>query len=123
MELENLEIYEISMELSDKIWTIVTTWKYFEKDTIGKQWVRAADSVSANIGEGFGRFHYKDSKHFYYFARGSLYETKTWTIKAKQRNLIESEDFQQLETEIKNLTIKLNKFIKIIGQKTNHDNE
>lgn len=52
------------MNFSDKVWNIVCKWEYFAKDTIGKQWVRAADSVAANISEGFGRFTGKDSKNF-----------------------------------------------------------
>ncbi|MCU0369845.1 MAG: four helix bundle protein [Bacteroidales bacterium] len=91
MDLKSLEIYKISMEIGEQIWLLVDQWKYFEKDTIGKQLVRAADSVAANISEGFGRFHYNDSKHFFYFARGSLYETKTWIEKARNRNLIPDE--------------------------------
>ena len=53
--LEKLEVYNLAEEFSDKIWNIVITWKIFEKDTIGKQMVRAADSISANISEGYGR--------------------------------------------------------------------
>ena len=55
MKLEDLEIYNLSMDLSDKIWEAIRQWDYFAKDTIDKQWCRATDSVSANISEGFGR--------------------------------------------------------------------
>jgi four helix bundle protein len=71
MKLEELQVYQLSMEIGEKIWS------YFEKDTIGKQLVRAADSVAANLSEGFGRFHFKEAKNFSYYSRGSLYETKT----------------------------------------------
>jgi four helix bundle protein len=37
----------------------VIKWDYFLKDTIGKQLVKAADSVAANLSEGFGRYHFK----------------------------------------------------------------
>jgi len=43
--------------------------------------IKAVDSVAANISEGFGRYHYKEAKHFSYYSRGSLYETKTWLTK------------------------------------------
>lgn len=58
VNLEELEIYKLSMEIAEEIWFIITRWNYFEKDTIGKQLIRAADSISANISEGFGRYHY-----------------------------------------------------------------
>ncbi len=82
MKIEDLEIYNLSMNLSDKIWNLVCQWEYFAKDTVGKQWVRAADSIDANISEGFGRFTSKDSKNFYIIARGSMQESKTWLTKA-----------------------------------------
>jgi len=43
------------LKLGEKIWQIVAEWDYFQKDTVGKQWVKASDSVGANISEGFGR--------------------------------------------------------------------
>ena len=58
--LTDIEIYIISEELSNQIWGIVKQWHYFEKETLGKQLVRAADSISANIAEAFGRYHDKD---------------------------------------------------------------
>ena len=61
--LEDLEVYQIAETFSNEIWAIVLEWNYFAKDTVGKQLVRAADSISANIAEGFGRYHYKDNKN------------------------------------------------------------
>jgi four helix bundle protein len=46
---ENLEVYQLAEQLSDSTWQVVQQWEYFEKDTIGKQLVRAADSIGANI--------------------------------------------------------------------------
>jgi len=119
MKLEDLEIYQISMSLSGQIWEISKTWKYFEKDTIGKQIVRASDSISANISEGFGRYHFNDSKNFLFYARGSLYETLTWLTKARDRNLIKNEEFEDLERQYTRLSVKLNNFIKTIGKSPN----
>ena len=92
-------------------------WNYFEKDTIGKQLTRSADSVAANLSEGFGRFHFKKAKNFSYYSRGSLYETKTWLTKAKNRNLINEESFIKFEKEINTIGIKLNNYINSIGEK------
>lgn len=117
MKLEDLQVYQLSMSLGDRIWNIVIHWDYFAKDTIGKQLVKAADSVASNISEGYGRFHYKESKNFGYYARGSLYETKTWITKAYNRNLINDNDFNSFEEDIKVLGIKLNNYIRSIGNK------
>lgn len=111
MKLEDLEVYNISMDLSDKIWFIVEKWDFFKKDTIGKQLVRAIDSVSANISEGFGRNTYKDQRSFYYFSRGSLYESKTWITKAYRRAVIDEKTYNELLVEFNVLGVKLNNFI------------
>ncbi len=85
--LEKLEVYQLAESFSDEIWHIVEKWDSFKKDTIGKQLVRAADSISANIAEGYGRYFYKESKQFYFYSRGSIQETKAWLSKCKRRNI------------------------------------
>ncbi len=117
MKLEDLQVYQLSMEIGEKVWNIVINWDYFLKDTIGKQLVRAVDSVAANLSEGFGRFHYKEAKNFSYYSRGSLYETKTWLTNPYNRNLITEEEFKTFQNEINNIGIKLNNYIKSIGKK------
>jgi four helix bundle protein len=72
--------------LLKKIRGIVITWDAFAKYTPGKQRVNAVDSIGLNMGEGFGRYHFKDSKHFYYYSRGSLFESLTILKKHKSEN-------------------------------------
>ncbi|MFQ5676194.1 MAG: four helix bundle protein [bacterium] len=93
MKLEEIHVYNLALDLGGKVWGIVKGWDYFAKDTIGKQLVRSADSVAANISEGYGRYYYKENKQFCYYSRGSLFETKTWLTKAHKRSLIDDETF------------------------------
>lgn len=74
--LETLEVYITAEKLSDEIWALVTKWKPFERDTVGKQLTRAVDSISANIAEGYGRFYYKESKVFYFFCKRVTFRIK-----------------------------------------------
>lgn len=69
---ENLEIYQLSETLSDKVWEIVFQWNRLAQDTIGKQLIRSTDSIGANISEGSGRGSNQDYKRFLVMARGSL---------------------------------------------------
>ncbi|MFH1853396.1 MAG: four helix bundle protein [Candidatus Neomarinimicrobiota bacterium] len=87
-----------------------------KKNSLGRQLVRAADSVAANLSEGYGRYHYKENRQFAYYSRGSLYETKTWLKKAQQRELITSNDYENLIRKITILMKQLNSYIKSIGQ-------
>jgi four helix bundle protein len=109
--LEKLEVFQIANDIGDNIWTEVIKWSYFEKDTIGKQFVRSADSISANIAEGYGRYFFKENIQFCYYSRGSLLETKFWLLKAKSRNLIEKENFDELNEKVDLLLKKLNGYI------------
>lgn len=115
MKLEELKVYNAAMVLGEAIWNIIDGWTYFQKDTMGKQLVRAADSIAANLSEGFGRYHYKDAKNFGYYSRGSLFETQTWLVKAHNRKLIHTEAFQTFMNELETLGKMLNSYIKSIG--------
>lgn len=114
--IEELEIYNLSESFADEIWFMVIEWEYFAKDTIGKQMARSADSIGANIAEGFGRYHYKENKNFCYFSRGSIIETKGWLKKSKTRNLIDEAKYQNLLQKLETIHHKLNIYIKFIGK-------
>ncbi|HEY8659084.1 MAG TPA: four helix bundle protein [Hanamia sp.] len=112
--LEKLEVYNIAEKFSDDIWNIVIKWDYFQKDTIGKQLVRSADSISANIAEGYGRYFYKESKQFYFYSRGSIQETKSWLSKCLRRKIISPEISESLIELCKKILLMLNAFIKFV---------
>jgi four helix bundle protein len=114
--LEDLEVYQLAESFSDEIWVIVSAWDHFAKDTVGKQIVRSADSIGANIAEGYGRYHFKENKNFCFFSRGSILETKGWLIKSKNRNLINEEQFNILFEKLQTIHLKLNAYLKFIGK-------
>jgi len=116
--LKDLKLYQLAYSFEERIWNIVSTWNYFEKSTIGKQLARSADSVSSNICEGYGRYHYKENKNFLFYARGSLYETQNWIKKAVDRNLIEKKIYKELESDSIVIAKMLNAYIRSIGSKT-----
>lgn len=117
MKLEELEIYQLSMQISDDIWEVVNQWEYFEKNGIGKQLTNAADSISANISEGYGRLSPKDNRKFCLIARGSLYETTTWLEKANKRNLIADEQTDIFRKKLQDLKVKLWNYIQVLNRR------
>lgn len=122
MKLEELQVYQISMKLADEVHDLVLEWDNFHKFSTGTQLLDAADSVSANISEGYGRFHFKDHRNFLYFSRGSLSETKTWLTKAVNRKLIAEDKYEDLMNRYNTLGVKLNNYIKSIGDKGDANN-
>jgi four helix bundle protein len=75
-DIEDSRMYQRAEKVADEVWALVMHWDNFAKDTVGKQLVRATDSIGANIAEGGGRYHKGDVIRFCYFARGSLRETR-----------------------------------------------
>lgn len=117
LKLENINAFSISDKLSDFIWDLVSKWDWFNKKTLGIQYVTAVDSIGGNIAEGFGRYHKKDKQKFYYNARGSLYESIYWTQKAKARKLINSKEHVYITSELEKLPKEINWLIKITEEK------
>ncbi|WP_017720974.1 four helix bundle protein [Kamptonema formosum] len=116
-DFENLHVYQLAEKMANEIWRIVKQWNEFAKDTIGKQIVRAADSVCANIAEGRGRYNGPENKRFVKIARGSLYETINWLRLAYARQLLTIEQVATLKPIIYELTPKLNAYLKSIGNR------
>lgn len=112
---ENLRVYQLSEELADSIWEIAVGWDYFAKDTVGKQIVKSADSIGANIAEGTGRGSFQDNRRFVLIGRGSLNETKHWLRRAFKRNLLTEEQIEKLKPIINELSPKLNAYLNSIG--------
>ncbi len=112
---ENLQVYRLGEKLADEVWTVVTGWEQFAKITVGRQMVRAADSVGANIAEGSRRRSFQDNRRFVRMARGSLNETKHWLRRAYSRGLLSTEDVKRIRPIIDELAPKLNAYPQSIG--------
>jgi four helix bundle protein len=112
LKISQIEAYNISKDLSNFTWDIVIKWDYFARDTVGKQFVRAIDSISANIAEGFGRFHKKDKIKFFQYSKGSVIESYDWTEKSKHRNLITEDEYNELLQTLQKLPKSINSLIK-----------
>lgn len=117
LKLNNFSSYKISFHLSNYVWNIVINWDYFSKDTIGKQFARAIDSISANIAEGFGRYSKKDKIKFYRYSFGSLKESLDWNEKAKTRKLLTEEQYEYILKELQKLPKEINWLIKFTNEK------
>jgi len=118
--IKDLQVYQLSRKLSAIAWDIYSKMSFEEKKIIGDQFIRATDSIGANIAEGYSRFHFLDKVRFYYNARASQSEsTDHWLELLFERNKINQQVFDEYKSISKDLQIKLNNFIKF----TKNENE
>jgi len=71
---ENLEVYQVAREFRKKMYAVTRDLPEFEKFELTSQVRRAAVSLTNNIAEGHGRYHFADQVRFFLAARGSLQE-------------------------------------------------
>ncbi len=112
---ENLRVYRLAEDLADLIWRVVMNWPLFAKDTVGKQLVRAVDSIGANIAEGAGRKAFQDNRRYVRIARASLNETQHWLRRAYNRKLLSADEVAELKQIVDELAPRLNAYLKSIG--------
>lgn len=103
LQLNDLSCYVSAFNLSNYVWNIVIKWDHFEKRTIGDQFIRAIDSISANIAEGFGRYSKKDKIKFYRYSFGSTKESLDWNEKARIRKLLTQDQYNLIYKELNEL--------------------
>jgi four helix bundle protein len=114
---ENLEVYQLAEKLADEVWAIVLGWPNFARDTVGKQIVRATDSIGANLAEGSGRGTPLDNRRFVRIGRGSLNETRHWLRRAFKRQLLDETKIDLLKKLIDELAPRMNAYLNSIGKR------
>src|SRR5574338_831469 len=117
LKLNDIDANKIAFNLSNYVWDLILKWDRFNSDTIGKQFVRAVDSISANIAEGFGRYSKKDKVKFYRISFGSMYESLDWNEKALKRKLLIKSDYDYIYSELKKLPKLIHQLIKFTNTK------
>ena len=117
LKLNDIRAYKIAFNLSNYVWDLVLKWDYLAKDIIGKQFVRAIDSISANIVERFGRYGKKDKINFYRYSSGLIKESFDWNEKSKYRKLLTKEEYDHIFSELEKLPRELNYLIKFTKDK------
>lgn len=117
LKLSDVEGYKIAFHLSNYVWDIIAHWDHFARVTIGAQFVRSVDSISANLAEGFGRYGKKDKIRFYRIALSSVLESLDWNQKTKVRKLMKQEQYNYIFSELMKLPKSINTQIKVTNDK------
>lgn len=117
LKLNDIEAFRISFHLSNYVWNVVFKWTGFSQRTVREQFVRAIESISSNIAEGFGRYGKKDKVKFYRYSQGSLSESLNWNEKSKVRKLLSGEEYRYIFNELQKLPKAVNALILFTNEK------
>ena len=110
MSILNIRVYVLAGEISDEIAQIVTKWPVMHQQTLGNQMIRAADSVSNNIAEGYGRTSTGERIQFFMYSDASISETRNCLMRAHARDLIDAETNARLQQKLRGLSISIVEF-------------
>ena len=110
-KLEDLEISSLAMKIGDIVWAEVYKWDYFSRTALGLQWVKAIDSIAANLAEGYGRNSTKEGLQFCYYSRGSLKEASCFLEKSFNRHLVSEEFYNMASKDSEVLGKMMNSYI------------
>lgn len=108
---EDLIVWMRSRELRIEFTAVTKSFPKDEKYLLVNQIVRAARSVTNNIAEGYGRFHYQENFLFCRQARGSLYELIIHLIICFDEKYITEQKYSELKFNIYNIIKLLNGYI------------
>lgn len=111
-----LEVWKLGHALVIQIYTITKTFPIHEQFGITSQIRRASSSITANIAEGFERYHFKDKNKFYYQARGSISEVQNFIFLARDLNYINKQTSRELGLQTSEVHKLLNGLIRSTEQ-------
>ena len=113
-KLEDLNVWKSCRELKIELAKVARALPQDERYRLTDQLIRAARSITNNIAEGYGRFHYQENIQYLRQSRGSLYECIDHLYCAIDDGYIMEEKFNLLKENC-NVCLKLlNGYIKYL---------
>ena len=113
-DFRDLEVWKKCGEIRRKIWKLCKCFPSEETYRLTDQMIRASRSSTANIAEGYGRFHFQENIQFCRQARGSLYELIDHILVAEECEYMDHTLADTTIDEIKTSIIVLIGYIKYL---------
>jgi len=113
-EFYDLDVWKKGHKLVLEIYKITKDFPKEEKFGIIDQLRRAASSITANVAEGFERYHFNDKIKFYYQARGSVAEVQNFLLLSKDLGYINTDVREELIQKTNEIRQLINGLIRAI---------
>lgn len=120
--LNNLQVWQDAVELTEMIYAITGTFPEHEQQGLTTEWRLAAVTVSARIAEGKARYNAPQFMECLLAARGGLFEVVTLSRVCHSQQLVTEEQHNELEERCDKLTRRLSRLINTLKNQTDFDN-
>jgi four helix bundle protein len=116
---EELNVWKKARELRKRLRELLKQFPSEERYRLSDQIIRASRSITANIAEGHGRFHYQENIQFCRTLRGSLSEVLDHLTVALDEHYITAAQLDEYRNEIKEIERMLNGYIAYLKKRKN----
>ena len=113
-DFRDMKVWQKCRDIRVAIWKLCKKFPAEEKYRLSDQMIRASRSSTANIAEGYGRYHFQENIQFCRQSRGSLYELMDHILTAEECEYIDQEKCEYLINEVVSAVRLLNGYIKYL---------
>jgi four helix bundle protein len=110
-KLDDFELYQVAREFRKRVYSVIRHLPAEEKYCLGNQMRRAAVSITNNIADGHGRWHYQENIQFCRIARGSVEEILDDLSVCIDENYVDQARLADLKVEGYSLLRRLNGYV------------
>lgn len=115
---EDLEVYQVAREFRKAVYAVTRRLPDFEKYDLGSQIRRAAVSLTNNMAEGHGRFHYPDQIRFFLHSRASLEELVDDLNVCLDENYLLTEEVAKLKEQARGVLLLINGYLRYLRNRS-----
>jgi four helix bundle protein len=115
---EDLEVYKAAREFRKAMYAVNRRLPDFEKCDLGSQMRRAAVSLTNNMAEGHGRFHYPDQIRFFLHSRASLEELVDDLNVCLDENYLAAHEVAELKEQAREVLILINAYLRYLRSRS-----
>ncbi|TET83548.1 four helix bundle protein [candidate division TA06 bacterium] len=109
---EDLDVYRLARRFRKKVYQLTRRLPRDEQYNLGSQMRRAAVSLTSNLAEGYGRFHFQENMQFCRQSRGSLYELIEDLNICKDESYVTDDEYESYRKDAFRVLKVLNGYIR-----------